>query len=450
VPVNQRAIQYTLVKDDGQPSHVSATIGSAEQGALTVTIDPRTNSLLIGGTDHYVGLASEIISELDSSPAMERKTEVYRLRNSRAKEVELALRSFLDQDRQRITMTLGDEGLGTVQRLLEREVAIVAEPLSNTLLLSASPRYFDQFKALIEELDQPQPQVLIQVILAEVTLDKTTELGVEWAMQQRIDGNKIVRAGTGFGVADEARRFGGFSSSVTGDDFSFILRALESDGRLEVLSRPQILTADNQQATIDIGQRVPLITDSRVTERGDTINSFRYENVGVSLTVTPRISPDGFVKMDVEPTISQISSANINVSPGVTQPIINERKATTTVSVQNGQSVIIGGLISTTDDQRVRKVPVLGNIPYLGALFRSTKTLQDRKELLIILTPQLLQNQGEAQAMTENQLRRTTIKDQLKRDKLQQEILDPLLPIMDEGEPLEIEPTKTPGPKIRK
>lgn len=449
-PVNQRAIQYTLVKDDGVTSDISATIGSAEQGALTVTVDLRTNSLLIGGTDHYVKLASEIITELDLSPAMERKTEVYRLRNSRATEVSTALTSFLAQDKQQLLTTVGEEGLGTVQRLVEREVAIVAEPISNTLLVSASPRYFEQFKSLIEELDQPQQQVLIQCILAEVTLDKTTDLGVEWAVQQRIDGNTIVGAGTGFGVADELKRFGGFSSSVTGDDFSFILRALESDGRLEVLSRPQILTADNQEATIDIGQRVPLITDSRVTERGDTINSFRYENVGVSLTVTPRISPDGFVKMDVEPTISQISSANVTVSPGVIQPIISERRATTTVSVQNGQSVIIGGLISATDDQRRKKVPVLGNIPYLGALFRSTKAIKDRKELLIILTPQLLRTGKEyddAKVMTEDHLRRSSIKDQLQRDKLQQQILEPLLPIMDGDQPVKLEPVQTPGPQ---
>lgn len=454
-PNNTRAIQYTLVNDVGQPTDVTATIGSAEQNSLTVTVDLRTNSLLVGGSDHYVALASNIIADLDASPAMERKTEVYRLRNSRAREIETALRSFLDQDRQRTTATLGTEAVGTVQRLFEREVSIVGETNSNTLLLSASPRYFDQFKSLIEELDQPQPQVLIQVILAEVTLDKSTELGVEWAVSQRFDGNKLVSAGTGFGIPEEVRKFGGFSSSVSGDDFSVILRALESDGRLEVLSRPQVLTADNQEATIDIGQRVPLITDSRVTERGDTINSFRYENVGVSLTVIPRISPDGFVKMDVQPTISQISSANVSVSPGVNQPIINQRKATTSVTVQNGQSVIIGGLISTTDDQRRKKVPVLGNIPYIGALFRSTKALQDRKELLIILTPQLIVAKDStiepsapvsAREMTEDQLRRTTIKDQIRRDKLQQQILDPILPAMSTNGVLEIKPAQTPGP----
>lgn len=452
IPPNQRAIQYTLVRDVepgamaiGEP--YTATIGSAEQYALTVTIDLRTNSLLLGGTDHYVGLASHLIEELDASPALERKTEVYRLKNSQARDVEAALKSFLLQERQRITQVQGETlGLGTgpastqavgsalagetVQQLIEREVAVVAETNSNTLLLSASPRYFDRFKTLIDELDQPQSQVLIQVILAEVTLDKTTDLGVEWTIQGSHNGTKI-SSGTDFGVAEDLRNFGGFSSAITGSDIKFLLRALEADGRLEVLSRPQILTADNQTATINVAQRVPLVTDSRVSGQGDNpvvVNSYRYEDVGIILTVTPKISPDGYVKMEVEPTVSQLSSSEVEVSPGLNVPIISQRKATTTVSVQNGQSVIIGGLISTVDDRRRRKVPFLGNIPYLGVLFRSSHATSDRKELLIILTPQLLLDSRDARRLTEDQLRRTTIKDEIRRDKLQQEILEPILP----------------------
>jgi len=147
--------------------------------------------------------------------------------------------------------------------------------------------------------------------------------------------------------------------------------------------------------------------------------------------VTPKISPDGFVKMEVEPTVSQLSSSEVTISPGVNVPIINQRKATTTVSVQNGQSVIIGGLIATSDDRRRSKVPFLGNIPYLGVLFRSSHSTSDRKELLIILTPQLLLNADDGRRLTQDELRRTTIKDEIRRDKLQQQILQPILPYFD-------------------
>jgi len=437
---SQRSIQYTLVKSrldvDGAPvgedEMASATVGTAEQSALTVTVDPRTNSLLVGGTDHYVLLVSQIIEGLDASPASERKTEVVRLKNSQASEVAAAIRTFLDQERQRVTQVLGPEALGTAQRVLEREVAVVAEPISNTLLVSANPRYFEQMKALIEELDRPQPQVLIQVLIAEVTLDSLTDLGVEWSYSGS-KGNADYSIGTDFNVKRDLLSAGGFSTAVTGSDFSFLLRALKNDGRLQVLSRPQIVTADNKPATINIGQRVPLITDSRVTPQGDTINSFRYEDVGVNLAVTPKISPDGFVKLEIGTTNSAISSSTVEINKSATVPIINQRTAKTTVTAQSGQTILIGGLISTLDDKRVKKMPWLGDVPLIGALFRTTHTTRDRKELLILLTPQILSaNETNKNALrsiddlTREQLDHSGIKAQKERDELEKQLLDPL------------------------
>ncbi len=432
---NQRSIQYTLMRtrvaEDGavlgDDEMASATVGTAEQNALTVTVDPRTNTLLVGGTDHYVLLVSQIIESLDASPANERKTEVVRLKNSQATEVATAIRTFLDQERQRVTQVLGPEAVGTVQRVVEREVAVVAEPISNTLLVSANPRYFEQMKALIEELDKPQPQVLIQVLIAEVTLDEGKDLGLGWTY----NGNAF---SAGVDISQSKWIASGFASAVSGGDYSFLLRALNENGKLEVLSRPQIVTADNKPANINIGQRVPLITDSRVTERGDTINSFRYEDVGVNLSVTPKISPDGFVKMDIGTTNSAISSSNVEINKSATVPIINQRKANTTVSAQSGQTILIGGLISTFDDKRVKKLAVIGSIPWIGNLFRTTHQTRDRKELLILLTPQILTSRpglGIAHSlddMTREQLDRSGIKGNGKHDQLQKQLLDPLFP----------------------
>jgi type II secretory pathway component GspD/PulD (secretin) len=435
----QRSVQYTLVRATdgpngaGEESVASVTLGTAEQNALTVTVDPRTNSLLIGGTDHYVALVSQIIESLDSSPAAERTSEVIRLRNSQAPEVATAIRNFLDQERQRLVQVLGADAIGTAQRMLEREVAVVAEQTSNTLLVSANRRYFEQVRSIIEELDTAQPQVLIQVLLAEITLDSLGELGIEWN-HGGSKGDVNYGIGTDFGVANQLKTLGGYSTAVSGTDFNFLLRALRTDGRLEVLSRPQIVTADNKPATINIGSRIPLITDSRVTPQGDTINSFRYEDVGVNLTVTPKISPDGFVKMELGTTNSALSSSTVEINSSATVPIINQRRANTTVSVQSGQTIIIGGLISTTDDKRVKKMPVLGDIPYVGALFRSTKSTRERKELLIFLTPLVLANNQEKvpledpQRITQEIIRSSRFQKEIKRDELQRAIVDPILP----------------------
>ena len=443
---SQRSIQYTLVRSSGngggEQDAASATVGTAEQNALTITVDPRTNSLLVGGTDHYVTLVSQIIDSLDASEANERRTEVVRLKNSQAQDVARAIRDFLDQEKTRTTQGLSQDELGTAQRMLEREVAVVAEQLSNTLLVSANPRYFEQIKSLIDELDKAQPQVLIQVLLAEVTLDKGLDLGMTWTYNN-------VPFAAGIDIDESKWIETGFASAVTGGNYSFLLQALEEDGRLEVLSRPQIVTADNKPATINIGQRVPLITDSRVTERGDTINSFRYEDVGVNLSVTPKISPDGMVKMDIGTTNSALSSSSVEINSSATVPIINQRRATTTVSVPSGQTILIGGLIATTDDKRTKKVPWLGDIPVIGAMFRKSHNTRERKELLVLLTPQILSNSAEASAakdiekLTREQLDRSRIKDEIQRDDLQKQLLDPLFPEIE----MEKAPVKEKGDK---
>ncbi len=433
----QRTIQYTLMRPNAlgfdEPT-ASVVLGSEEESALTVSVDARTNTLLVGGTEHYVALVAQIIETLDSSEALERRTQVYRLRNAQAVDVGTAIRNFLDQERQRVTQVLGADAVGTAQRMLEREVAIVPETVSNTLLLSASPRYFEQVYKIIEELDLPQPQVLIQVMLAEVTLDSVRDLGVEWSYTKNVGSGFNLGTGTDFGVAPALRNFGGYSALVTGNDFNFVLRALENDGRLEVLSRPQILTADNRPASINIGQRVPIITSSVLTPQGGTQNQFDYRDVGVNLTVTPRITGDGFVRIEVGATNSSISSSTVQINADATVPIINERRASTMVTVQSGQTVVIGGLIGTTDDIRKKKMPVLGDIPVLGVLFRSSTRTSERRELLIMLTPQILTASNElsrtndVRSFTREQLDQSTIRDGIQRDRLQRQVLDPLYP----------------------
>ena len=440
---NSRSIRYTLVKPS-KPligGENEPTIGTAEQNALTVTVDIRTNSLLVGGSEHYVSLAIQIITELDSSPAQERITKVYRLKNAQAEEIALALTQFLDQARQRVQAVLGTEAVGTAQRLLDEEVAIVAEPTNNALLVSASPRYFEQVSEMIDQLDQPQRQVLIQVLLAEVTLDGNNDQGIDWAVSRDFipdasfpgdEGGNDFSAGSSFG-SESGSALGGLTATITNGDVDFILRAMQSDGRLEVLSRPQILAADNQPATIDIGQRVPFVTGSSYNERGNLVNSFSYEQVGVQLSVTPRISPDGLVKLDVEPTISSLSTSSVPISEGFNAPVINNRSASTMVSVQDGQTVVMGGLISTEDNERVTKIPLLGDIPYLGVAFKRTQKIRSRTELLIILTPQVIDTPEEIEKYSRKSIDNSTFLQPIndrrtKRNETQMRILDSIKP----------------------
>jgi len=414
---SKQSVEYVLVPPqaegagDAGGSEGGARIGSAQDVALTVTVDVRTNSLLVGGTRHYVDLASKVIRELDQSTAAERLTEVYRLRNAQAENIETAVTNFLQQERDVLEESLGGSAGGTLPFILEREVAIVAEPETNTLLLSASPRYYNVIADMIQELDQPPPQVLIQVLLADVTIDETNEFGVEWNVHEALRHSHDLVGGTapGFAASAGLTLNQGFTVSVTGGDVNFLLRAIEAQGRVEILSRPQVLAADNQEATINVGQRVPFITNSRITEDGTTINTIQYEEVGVILRVTPRINPDGLVRLEVHPEISSIDESSVPISEGVNAIVINNRSADTTVTVQDGHTIVVGGLIRTTDRDRVDKVPVLGDIPLLGELFKSTRKVRERSELLIILTPTVLQTIEDADTTTASETRRLNL-----------------------------------------
>ncbi|NQU76129.1 MAG: hypothetical protein HQ546_07450, partial [Planctomycetes bacterium] len=424
-PANPQAVNYTLVTSkpttNGQKS--SATIGSAEQYALTVTVDSRTNTLLGGGTQQYVNMAAEVIEELDARPAAQRVSAVYRLRNAKASDIEKAVRGWLDQERQRLIQALGADNLGAGHRLLEQEVAIVAVTTtsdvgeattrSNTLLISASPRYFQTIERMIRTLDEPQPQVLVDVVLAEVTLDDTDELGVDWNMMLSANnGKQSVDFGTRFGVEAGIDTAAGFNLSVTGGDLNFFLRALQSQGRLHVLNRPQIMAFDNQEAKIDVGQSVPVVTSSRVTDSG-VINTVSREDVGIMLTITPRISPDGFVRMEVASEVSSISSSNVQISEDFSSPIFNKMQANTTVTVQDGHTIVIGGLITTSEDLRKNKVPLLGDLPLLGALFKSSSLVKNRTELLIILRPRIVRKGADADRVTGEEIRRLNLAEKV-------------------------------------
>jgi len=432
-PAAGPALESTAPATPAAPAGEGGVVGSAEETSLTVTVDLRSNSLLVGGTERYVALAGEIINTLDQSPAQERKAEVYRLKNARAVDIQNALQNFLRQDAQLIIAAVGQQAVA--QEILDREATIVAETNSNTLLISATPRFFTELKDLVGQLDQPQRQVLIQVLLAEVTLTKDDELGVEWTYQTT--GTTSSKTGTDFGLANALKTAGGFGSAVSGDSFNFLFRALQTEDRLHVLSRPQILTADNQLATIKVGQKVPLVTSSQtIALTGNPVNSINYQDVGVTLTVTPRISPDGFVKMDVSPEITQLSTATVTINTGVQAPIISQRLATTSVSVQSGQSIMVGGLMSTSDEFTTKRFPVLGSIPWLGNLFRSNIRNTTRTELLIVLTPQVLIN-GSVPAttnttlnVTRDQLDSATFRDDVLRGAIERQILVPLYPAL--------------------
>jgi type II secretory pathway component GspD/PulD (secretin) len=206
----------------------------------------------------------------------------------------------------------------------------------------------------------------------------------------------------GVGTVNNALGYGGLVLSASSENVSVLIRALQQTNRLEVLSRPQIRTLDNQPAFIQIGQRVPRIQTASVTQVG-SVNGVTLENVGLILGVTPRISPDGMVVMEVDAEKSEVDVVDpgipVSVSASGTvirSPIFNITTASTTVSANSGETIIIGGLITKSTNDTKRRVPVLSDIPIVGNVFRYDSLVASRTELLIILTPYVIRGPEES------------------------------------------------------
>jgi general secretion pathway protein D len=282
---------------------------------------------------------------------------------------------------------------------LAGQVEIVADADTNSLLVLTATKYEETVRGIIADLDRPVPQVLIKCLIAEVTHDRSDDLGLDFSILNLSKGltvgsnNGNVGAEGGTGAITSSS--GGLAVNLVEGSVTTTLHALAVAGKMDVLSRPYILTSDNQEANILVGQNVPFISNTRTDATGNIINTVQYQDVGIILDVTPHINADGLVVMDVNPEISDISAQTIQIQGGpnpVNQPIFDSRSASTHVGVRDGNTIVIGGLMQDKKTQTINKVPILGDIPYLGLLFQRDQVLKEKTELLIFLTPHVAQD----------------------------------------------------------
>jgi general secretion pathway protein D len=286
------------------------------------------------------------------------------------------------------------------------EAMISVDPETRKIIVIADEDTNLQVQNVIQNLDRPKPQVLINVVFMQVTLGNDLDLGVEASYTHRIN-NATGTVSSAFGLRDAASiAAGGGLYNIIGEDFEATLRALRVKGKTEILSRPSILARNNQQAVIVVGQQVPFITNTRFDAVNGQINTVTYQDIGIILRVTPFISSDGMVEMIVAPEISSVSDRTVNISQGVNAAVIDKRSADTVVVTPNGQTVAIGGLISTQKTDQDRRVPVLGDIPVLGNLFKRKISTYAKTELLIFLTPWVVQRPGDLARITEKETSR--------------------------------------------
>lgn len=264
---------------------------------------------------------------------------------------------------------------------------------SNTLLLFASPAKWVQVQRILNEIDRPQRQILIEASIVEVTLGKAFEFGVDWNV---FSGNLQVGA-INNGGGRVAPSFPGLSISYINNDIAAALTALGSRTSIEVVSAPKIIALDNRPARLQVGDQVPVVTQraqSSTSDDAQLINSIDYRSTGVILNVTPRITGGDRLVLEVSQEVSSVGRTN---SSGIDSPTIQQRRFESTMLLDDGATVALGGLISSTRSDGNSGVPWLKDVPGVGSLFRSQNRDRSRSELIILLSARIIADKEGAQ-----------------------------------------------------
>ena len=393
------------VKGGAQPATVPG--GSSSTSVLA---DQRLNALLIFGNDAIKKSIRELVAKLDvAPPEVNSKVNVYYLENTDATEMAKVLDGVVKG------MTAAAPAATPQASPFDSgKVTITADKASNSLVIMASPTDYSNLVQVIKKLDRRSKQVFVQVLIAEVSLDKSRNLGV----QAGIMGAGASGSVAGGGMYDPFNALtnmlstagsgtGGISTLLSGKigtkplNVAAVVQALDSNGLLNVLSTPNILTSDNKDAEIFVGENIPFGGQSTVSS-GIQTSSTERKDVGINLKIKPQISEGDYIRLDINQEISAVKEV-ITVGAGLTDRSTTKRSAKTSIVVKDNETIIIGGLIQDQEQEIVSKVPLLGDIPFLGWLFKYTSKKRNKTNLMIMLTPRIVKDDRDLAEMTSGQ-----------------------------------------------
>jgi general secretion pathway protein D len=437
VTIGQGNAQFALGALGGQQQIQAGTAGGETSLVpLRFAVDIRTNSIIASASEADLIVVEALIVRLDEADVETRHLKVVRLKNALAGSVAEAITNFLTSQRQLIQQQLLFNQAISPFEQIEREVIVVPEVISNTLIVSATPRYFDEILQVIHDLDYRPKMVMVQVIIAEIALSDEFEFGIELGLQDSLlfDRGVVVDAVTGaispnamstpgfnfndilnplpnvnsigrnivagqgltnFGVG---RGNGGLVLSAGSESINVLIRALQEQGQAQVLARPQIMALNNQPAFVQVGRNIARITGSSITQ-GIVQNQIEDVQTGLLLSLQPLINDDGVIVMSIAAERSRLGADadgtvvafDQNGAP-IRSPPIDVTTAETVISAKSGQTVVMAGLITSDKSMTLRRVPWLADIPIVGRLFEFEDSVDRRTELMIIMTPHIIES----------------------------------------------------------
>ncbi len=395
---------------------------------VRLVADSRGNRLLVKGDAKARKRVREVVTLLDK-PAADRLAgvRVIRLQHASAKQMAEVLKNLVSNDASKSASSNGSSSATTA--IAAGGVSFIADESQNALVIKADPALMRELESVVQQLDQRRSQVLIQAAIVEVSGDNADQLGVQWAAGDPTKGVGLINfgnAGTSLttlaaaalqnkpeavsGLNGASFAFGKAETNSNGDRtfYGALIQALNTMSNANLLSTPSIMTIDNQEAKIVVGQNVPFITGSSSSSGSGTSNPFttiERKDVGITLKVIPHIGDSGTIKLEVEQEVSSVvpSIAGVNSADLIT----NKRSIKTTILADDGQTIVLGGLIQDDSSQSVSEVPLLSKIPVLGHLFRAKSHSKTKRNLLVFLQPLILRDGASASALALQQYNQT-------------------------------------------
>ncbi|MDJ0815819.1 MAG: type II secretion system secretin GspD [Desulfobacterales bacterium] len=375
---------------------------AATQKTITMVADERTNTIVMLASEVDSLRVKRLIAMIDKeTPRGKGSIHVYYCKHATAEELAKVLQDLPTQQ--------AGAPKGKQPSVVAGKVRISADKATNSLIIMADKEDYNVLEDVILKLDIPRSMVYIESLIMEVDMATSLNIGIDWAAfgEGSIGGRETVIGGgfrNGFVTPDELLQ-GGLTvglltepveiAGVTVSNISAIINAVKTDDDFRILSTPQILTTDNEEARISVGENRPYQTRSTTDQSGGTFESFEYRDVGKTLKITPHVTEDRLVRMQINLEVTEIDQAQ-TLTTSSTLPVTLKRTVDTTVIVKDQQTVVIGGLIDDSTTQNENKVPVLGDIPLLGWMFKKSSTETDKTNLYVFLTPRVIKNPGEA------------------------------------------------------
>lgn len=399
--------------------------GKGAVSPIKIVGDERTNALIMLATENDTRKVKELLALMDKDiPRGAGAIRVYYLQNAKAEDLVKVLTGLPQQGKT-------PDPKAAAAAPVSKNVQIVADKATNALIITADTADYMVIEDVIKKLDISRPMVYLEALIMEVNADKSFGIGVEWSALNKMSVSEVSDLGgttvgavgfKGNSIIPQLSSSGtvampsGFSLGVIGAGITIggvvfpnigaVLQAYQNDSDVRILSTPQLLTLDNEEAEITVGSNIPYVTRQDTTVASTTnYSSYEYKDVGVTLKVTPQINNEGFIRMKLDQAVTKLASDSATVDSVGTKilaPTTLKRTAKTTVTIKDGQTVVIGGMIEENSSEGTYKVPLLGDIPLLGWLFKSRSKSADRTNLFVFITPRIIRTPEDAAGIHED------------------------------------------------